>query len=103
MQQRRAQRLGVEAHAGADARHPDWVHDEVLARLAPLGGVVLAGEHERVFHALAVDLYSRVGGVLGDDREQIVEQPPLELAQLCAATAASGVLGSAESCVLDIS
>ena len=31
VQERRAQRLGVQAHAGADACHPDWVHDEVLA------------------------------------------------------------------------
>ena len=48
VQQRRAQRLGVQAHARADPRHADRMHDEVLARLAPLVGVVLAGEHERV-------------------------------------------------------
>jgi hypothetical protein len=40
------------------------VHDEVLARLATLCCVVLAGEHERVFHAFTVDLDDRVGGVL---------------------------------------
>ncbi len=91
VQQGRAQGLGVQAHPRADARHPDRVHDEVLARLASLGGMVLAGEHERVFHALAVDLHDRVRGVLGDDREQVVEQPPLELAQLCAAAAAMDV------------
>ena len=79
VQQRRAQRLGVQAHARADARHADRVHDEVLARLAPLRGVVLAGEHERVLHARAVDLHGGVGGVLGDDREQVVEQPALGL------------------------
>ncbi len=54
-------------------------------------GVVLAGEHERVFHAIAVDLHDRVGGVLGDDREEVVEQPPLGLAQLAAGDAATGV------------
>ncbi len=59
VQQRRAQRLGVQAHARADPRHADRVHDEVLARLAPLVGVVLAGEHERVLHARAVDLDRR--------------------------------------------
>ena len=53
--------------------------------------MVLAGEHERVFHTFTVDLHDRVGGVLGDDREQIVEQAPLELAQLWAAAAATGV------------
>ena len=47
VQQRRAQRLGVEAHAGADLRDADRVDDEVLAGLAPLVGVVLAGEDER--------------------------------------------------------
>ena len=51
VQQRRAQRLGVEAHAGADLGHADRVDDEVLARLAPLVGVVLAGEEERVLDA----------------------------------------------------
>jgi len=79
VQQRRAQRLCVKAHARADPRHADGMHDEVLARLAPLRGVVLAGEHERVLHARAVDLHSRVGRVLGDDREQVVEQAPLGL------------------------
>ena len=48
VQQRGAQRLGVEPHAGADLRDADRVDDEVLARLAPLVGVVLAGEDERV-------------------------------------------------------
>ena len=81
VQQRRAQRLGVQAHARADPRHADGVHDEVLARLAPLRGVVLAGEHERVLHAPAVDLHRGVRGVLGDDREQVAEQPPLRCAQ----------------------
>ena len=47
VQQRGAQRLGVEPHAGADLRDADRVDDEVLARLAPLVGVVLAGEDER--------------------------------------------------------
>ena len=82
VQQRRAQRLGVQAHARADARHADRVHDEVLAGLAPLRGVVLAGEHERVLHAGAVDLDGRVRGVLGDDREQVAQQPALQLVEI---------------------
>ena len=48
VQQRGAQRLGVEAHAGADLGDADRMGDELLARLAALVGVVLAGEHERV-------------------------------------------------------
>ena len=82
MQQRRAQRLRVQPHARADARDADGVHDEVLAGLAPLVGVVLAGEHERIADAGTVDLDRRLLGVLGDDREQVVEQPSLELVQV---------------------
>ncbi len=93
VQQRRAQRLGVQAHPRADARDPHGVHDEVLAGLAPLRGVVLAGEHERRFHARAVDLDGRVGGVLGDDREQVAEQPALELAELLADLRSVGWVG----------
>ena len=48
VQQRRAERLGVQAHARADPRDADRVDDEVLAGLPPLVGVVLAGEHERL-------------------------------------------------------
>ncbi len=74
VQQRRAQRLGVEPHARADLRDADRVDDEVLAGLAPLVGVVLAGEDERLLRprrgrsATAESL-----GVLLDDREQIAE------------------------------
>ncbi len=81
VQQRGAERLGVEAHRGADPRHADGVHDELLAGLAALLGVVLAGEHERVLDAGAVDVDGRVGGVLGDDREQVAQQPALRGAQ----------------------
>ena len=37
VQQRRAQRLGVEAHPGADLRHADRMDDEVLAGCAGAG------------------------------------------------------------------
>ena len=74
VQQGRAQRLGVEPHARADLRDADRVDDEVLARLAALVGVVLAGEDEGVDHAPAVDLARDLVGVLLDDREQVREQ-----------------------------
>ena len=51
VQQRGAQRRGVEPHARADLRDADGMDDEVLARLAALVGVVLAGEHERLHDA----------------------------------------------------
>ena len=81
VQQRRAQRLGVEPHARADPGHADGMHDELLAGLAALRRVVLAGEHERVLDTRAVDLDGRVGGVLGDDREQVAQQAALGGAQ----------------------
>ena len=60
---------------GADPRHAHRVDDELLAGAPALVGVVLAGEHERVLDALAVDLDERVLGVLLDDREEVAEQP----------------------------
>ncbi len=83
VQQRGAQRLGVKAHAGADARDADRMHDEVLARAPALVGVVLAGEHERVLHAVTVDRRRGLRLVLGDDREQVAEQAALELVEIC--------------------
>jgi hypothetical protein len=52
--------------------------DELLARDAPLVGVVLAGEHERLHDAVAVDGLGDLVGVLLDDREQVREQVLLE-------------------------
>ena len=77
VQQRRADRLGVEAHARADLRHADRVRDELLARLAALVGVPLAGEDERLADPVQVDGADRVVGVLGDDGEEVGEQLPL--------------------------
>jgi hypothetical protein len=54
------------------------VRDEVLAGLAALIGVVLAGEQERLQHGLAVHLVGDLVGVLGDDREQVGQQFVLE-------------------------
>ena len=81
VQQRGAERLGVEQHPGADPRDANRVDDELLARAAALVGVVLAGEDERLLDARAVDLDERVLGVLLDDREQVAEQP-LALSEL---------------------
>jgi hypothetical protein len=78
VQERGAQRLGVQAHAGADARDADRVRDEVLARLAALVGVVLAREQERLEHLLAVHRRGDLVRVLGDDREQVLQQLVLE-------------------------
>ena len=55
VQQRGAERLGVEPQARADLRDADGVHDEVLAGLAALVGVVLAGEDERRLDPVALD------------------------------------------------
>ena len=52
--------------------------DEVLAGLAALVGVVLAGEQEGAQDRAAVDLVGDLVGVLGDDREQVAEQLVLE-------------------------
>jgi hypothetical protein len=54
------------------------VGDEVLAGLAALVGVVLAGEDEGLDDGLAVDRLRDLLGVLLDDREQVAEQLALE-------------------------
>ena len=82
VQQSRARRGRVEPHAGADLRDADRVHDEVLARLAALVGVVLAREHERLHHAVAVDGLGDLVGVLLDDREQVRKQLLLDLREV---------------------
>jgi hypothetical protein len=56
--------------------------DEVLARLAALVGVVLAGEQEGPQHGLAVDRVDDLVGVLGDDREEVGQQLVLERRQI---------------------
>src|SRR3954454_21170798 len=51
--------------------------DEVLAGLAALVGVLLAGEDEGRLDRRAVDGDRRLAGVLLDDREQVAEQAAL--------------------------
>ena len=56
--------------------------DEVLAAGAALVGVPLAGEDERLFDQLAVDLLGGVARVLLYDSEQVAEQDALVLGEL---------------------
>jgi hypothetical protein len=59
------------------------VSDEVLARLALLIGVALAGEGEGVLDRAPVDPpVLTVGAVLADDREQVAEQGAVAGAQV---------------------
>ena len=88
VEQRRAERLGVEPHPGADLRDPYRVGDELVARVALLVPVVIAGEFEGLRDLVAVDDRRHrhrgaaeaargllLGGVeLLDDREQVAEQ-----------------------------
>jgi hypothetical protein len=55
--------------------------DVLLARQAPLVGMVAAGVDEGLLDALAVDRRGGVVGVLLDDREQVPEQLALGLGQ----------------------
>jgi hypothetical protein len=73
VQERRAQRLGVEPHPRADLRHPDRVDDELLAGLAPLVGVMQARVHERVLDTVPVDRDRGLVRVLLDDREEVAK------------------------------
>jgi hypothetical protein len=82
VEQRGAQRLGVEAHAGADLGDADRVGDELLARLAALVGVVLAREHERLDDGLAIDGLGDLLRVLLDDREQVRQELALEVGEV---------------------
>jgi hypothetical protein len=58
------------------------VDDEVLARLAPLVGVMDAGIDESVLDSVAVNRDRRVSRVLLDDREQVAEEAPLFVGEL---------------------
>ncbi len=101
VQQRRAERLGVEPHPGADLRHPDRVGDELVAGAAQLVGVAVAGEVEGAGHRGAVDRgHGDDGGgavavgsaaigagrrvELLDNREEVVEEPLVRYGCLCA-------------------
>jgi hypothetical protein len=77
VEQRRAEGLGVEPEAGADLCDLDRVGDEVLARAPLLVRMPLARERERPLDRLALDRLLGIGGVLGDDRQQVAEERAL--------------------------
>src|SRR4029077_2460015 len=62
MEQGGAERLGIEAHAGADLGDADRVGDELVSRVAHLVGVALAGELEGALDGGAVDRRDRNRG-----------------------------------------
>ena len=88
VEQCRAERVGVQPHPGADLRDPYRVGDELVAGVALLVGVPLAGEVEGPLDLVAVDRRHRHRGTaegrrsrlvmrgveLLDDREQVAEQ-----------------------------
>jgi hypothetical protein len=69
-----AERLGVEAHAGADLGDAERVGDEVLAGAATLVRVAVEGEGEGALDGGAVDRLGGGGRVLLDDGEEVVEE-----------------------------
>jgi hypothetical protein len=58
------------------------VGDEVLARLAPLVGMALAGKCEGPLDRNPVDLRGAAGGVLTDYREEVAEELSLLIREL---------------------
>jgi len=62
-----AEGLGVEPHAGADLRHPDRVGDELVAGVAALIGVAVAGELECPLEPGPVDGRDRDRGAAGGE------------------------------------
>ena len=81
MQQRRADRLGVETQPRAGLRDLERVVDEPLARAAALVDVALTGEREGALDRLPVELLATLGRMLLDHRQQIAEQAPVGRAQ----------------------
>ena len=73
VEQRRAERVRVEAQPGADLRRLERVDDELLARLSPLVGVALVREREGALERLAGRGLAVHRAVLGRDREQVAE------------------------------
>ena len=82
MEQRSAERLGIEAQAGADLRHLDRMADEFLAGAATLIGVALTGEREGALDLLLVHRIAIAGIVLADHGQQVAEQLALALGQV---------------------
>jgi hypothetical protein len=66
--------------------------DEVLARLAALVGVVIAGEDERLDDGRAVDRLGDLVRMLLDDREEVAEQLALERGEVARGLERDGAL-----------
>ena len=81
VEERRAERLRVQAKAGADLRDLDRVRDEVLARAAALVDVALAGEREGLLDRTALECLGAFVRVLLDHREEVAEERALVLVQ----------------------
>ncbi len=62
VEQCRAERLGVEPHPGANLGDANRVGDELIARVAPLVSVPVAGEVEGPLDLGTVDRRHRQGG-----------------------------------------
>jgi hypothetical protein len=72
MQERGAERLGVEPHPGANLSDPDRVGDELISRTAHLIAMAVAGEVEGVSQRGAIDFGRRVE--LLDHGEEVGEE-----------------------------
>ena len=81
VQERRAERGRVEAHARADLCDADGVDDEVLSARPALVRVAVAREDVGPLDERAVDLLGGLVGVLLDYGEQVREQDALVVAQ----------------------
>jgi len=79
-----AERLGVQAHAGADPGDADRVRDELVTGLALLVAVALTGEDEGALDLAAVDRPAVASGrsELLDQREEVAEQRTLLVGQV---------------------
>ncbi len=77
VEERGAERLGVQAKAGADLRDLDRMGDEVLARAAALVGVALAREREGLLDRAALERLGVLVGVLLDHGEEVAQERAL--------------------------
>ena len=78
MKERRAERLRVQAKAGADLCDLDRVRDEVLARAAALIDVALTGEREGLLDRTALERLGAFVRVLLDHREEVAQERALD-------------------------
>ena len=98
VQERRAERLGVEPHPGADLGDPDRMGDELVAGAAQLVGVAVAGEVEGAPDRLAVDRrggqrrVAVAAGALGGRRVELLDHGEEVAEELVLIAPAHGLL-----------